>query len=115
MGGWYYGHYTAAPKEPDLPKKVREELALTMLRQWPKPPTLADMTSQRVAGVEALYIRLDTPRPGGLWRQWSFVLDGHAFVIVSAMPKEREAAIAPQVDQMVGSFKLSLPATRPAQ
>ena len=110
---YYYGHYTASEKQQDLARQVREHFALLMVNQWPKPPTLAEMQAQRIAGAEALYLRTATPRPGGIWRQWSFVVDGHAFMIVSAMPQEREAALAPEVDRMVASFKLSASTTQP--
>ena len=67
----------------------------------------------KVAGADALYLRCDTPRPGGLWRQWAVVVDGHAFVIVSAMPKDREATVGPAVDKMVASFAVRKPTTVP--
>ncbi len=110
-----YGHYTADPTRPDLFDQVRRYFALRDVSRWPNPPTLAQMTTVKVAGADALYLRVDTPRPGGLWRQWSVVVDGHAFVIVSAMPKDREAALAPAVDRMVASFAVRprVPATRP--
>ena len=110
-----YGHFTADPARPDLFKRVRESFAVRETRGWPDAPKLSDMTPAKVAGADALYLRRDTPRPGGLWRQWAVVTDdGHAFVIVSAMPKDREAALGPAVDQMVASFANRRPATGPA-
>jgi hypothetical protein len=115
MDIYYLGHYTPSTDRPDLHAEVRAHVAMGMLRQWPHPPTLEDMTPVKLAGVEALYLRCDTPRPGGLWRQWSVVLDGHAFLIVSAMPKENEAELAPQVNQMVGTFRIIAATTQPTR
>ena len=104
-----YGHYTADPARPDLYAKVRESFALRDVAEWPNHPTLAQMSTVKVAGVDALYLRTPTPRPGGVWRQWSLVLGGHAVVIVSAMPADREAALGPAVDRMVASLAATPP------
>ncbi len=107
-----FGHYAADPARPDLYARVREHFALRDVAGWPHPPTLAQMATVKVAGVDALYLRADTPRPGGLWRQWSLVADGHAIVMVSAMPRDREVTLGPAVDRMVASFG-SLPPPPP--
>jgi hypothetical protein len=105
MDIYYFGHFTG---DAALLKKVRQHYAQEHVSMWPNPPTVKDMKEMKVGGkTDALYLRTETPRPGGLWRQWSFVVDGHAFVIVSAMPKEKEGELAPQVDRMVESFKLT--------
>jgi hypothetical protein len=109
-----YGHVTADPAHPDLIDKVRAFYAVHEVAAWPNAPTLAQMTTVKVAGADALHLRTDTPRPGGLWRQWAVVVDGHAFVIVSAMDKSREADLGPAVDKMVASFALTPATTRPA-
>ncbi len=110
-----FGHYMPDPARPDLADQVRAYFALRDVSRWPHPPTLAQMTTVKVAGADALYLRADTPRPGGLWRQWSVVVDGHAFLIVSAMPKDREPTLGPAVDRMVASFAVHPPAaTAPA-
>jgi len=106
MDIYYYGHFTG---DAALMKKVRQHYAEQHVSMWPNPPNVKDMKEMNLGGskTEALYLRTATPRPGGLWRQWSLVVDGHAFVIVSAMPKEKESELAPQVDRMVESFKLT--------
>ena len=111
------GHYTADPGRPDLFRRVREYFAVRDVSGWPTPPTLGQMTVVKVAGADALYLRAPTPRPGGLWRQWSFVApDGHAYLIVSAMPADREAVVGPAVDRMVASFTVGRqPTTVPAR
>lgn len=115
-----FGHYTAPPggdndgAGADFAKKVREHVATHLLRNWPQPPTPAQMKLVKVAGADALYLATDTPRPGGLWRQWSVLVDGNAYLIVSAMPKTSEADLMPAVEKMVASFKVEKPATRPA-
>jgi hypothetical protein len=111
---YYFGHFTADKDTPDLFKKVRSHFAARMLSNWPDAPPESRMSTVKVGGVDALHLTADTPRPGGVWRQWSFVADGHAFVIVSAMPKDRQDQLLPAVEGMVGSFKLQSPATRPA-
>lgn len=114
MDIYTFGRFDTAA-DPGLATKVRAHFAMLQFGGWPNAPREADMTTVRVgrAGTEALYIRTDTPRAGGVWRQWSFVQDEQAFVIVSAMPKTQEPELAPQVDQMVASFELK-PTTRPA-
>jgi hypothetical protein len=111
---YYFGHYSASPEDPELYKKVRSYFALVNLKNWPNGPTEQQMEKVKVADAEALYLKTDTPRPGGVWRQWSFVLDGNAFLIVSAMPKEKEPQLVPAIEQMISTFKLALPATRSA-
>ena len=63
------------------------------------------MLTAQVAGTVALYPRVETRRPSGVWRQWSLNLEAHAVRIVSAMPKGREAALAPAIDGMVASSR----------
>jgi hypothetical protein len=112
MDIYYYGHFTANKDEPDLFEKVRTHFAERELSQWPNPPTAAQMKLVKVGDHDALYLQIDTPRPGGVWRQWSIVIDGHAFVIVSAMPKEREATLVPAIEQMVNSFTVTAPVSK---
>ena len=104
---YYRGHYTTPGDDSDLAKKVRAHFAVAELADWPNAPAEKDMSVVKVAGREALFIKLDTPRPGGVWRQWSLVADGHAFVIVSAMPKEKEDDLLPAIEKMVDSFKVT--------
>jgi hypothetical protein len=113
MDIYYFGHYTPG-KDADLLKKVRTDIALRSVAEWPNAPTEQMMTTVQVAGTEALLLKTDTPRPGGRWFQWSLIKDGHAFLIVSAMPKEKEAELLPAVEKMVASFKIQSPTTRPA-
>ncbi len=106
-----YGRYAL---DPALAAKVREHFALLDVSGWPRAPTLAQMSTVKVAGADALYLRADTPRPGGVWRQWSLVVGGRAVLIVSAMPKDREATLGPAVDKMVASLGPA-PTTAPAR
>lgn len=114
MDVYSFGHYSPSADRPTLLDDVRAHFALQSVSDWPTPPQLKDMTTVKVAGVDALYLHIDTPRPGGVWRQWSFVLDGEAFLIVSAMPKENEPTIAPAVDAMVATFTHHSATTAPA-
>ena len=111
-----HGHVTPDPAHPDVAARVRDDFALRDLAGWPNPPTLGQMTPVKVGGADGLYLSVDTPRPGGLWRQWAVVAGDHVFVIVSAMPKDRAAELGPAVDRMVASFTVgSQPATVPAR
>jgi hypothetical protein len=112
MDIYYYGHFTVSAdddEDREVIKKARAYFAVGQVSNWPDPPTEQEMSTVQVAGVEALYLKIDTPRPGGVWRQWSFLVDGHAFVIVSAMPKDREAQLLPAVEKMVASFQVHAP------
>ena len=116
MDVYDYGHVTPDPAKPDLFRQVRDHFAVADVSGWPRPPKLSQMTTVPVAGADALYLRCDTPRPGGLWRQWAFVTpDGHAFVVVSAMPADREPIVGPAVDAMVASFAVRKPTTAPSR
>ena len=113
MDVYDYGHVTPDPAQPDLFQRVREHFAMLDVGSWPNPPTVADMTTVKVAGADALYLRRDTPRPGGVWRQWAVVAGDHVFLIVSAMPKDDEKATGPAVDKMVASFAATKATTGP--
>jgi hypothetical protein len=115
MDVYYYGHYTTPANDPDFERRVREHVALALVGNWPAPPKLAQMTPTKVGGHDALALTADTPRPGGVWRQWSVVIEGDAFLIVSAMPKTNEPELMPAIEQMVSSFKAATPTTRPAR
>ena len=114
MDIYYFGQFNPLRREQGaargertgLYERVRAHFALKMLSGFPNPPTEKQMSTVNISGVPALYAKTDTPRPGAIWRQWSFVLDGHAFVIVSVMPKELESKLVPDIEQMVKSFKL---------
>ncbi|GEM_PF-5293118 len=103
MDIYFLGHYTADAKQPDLMDRVRAHAAMFILGQFPVAPKIETMQRIGVASGEALYARV-LPRPGVVWRQWALVKDGNAFLIVSAMPEEKEAELAPAVDEMVRTF-----------
>ena len=120
-----FGHYTPpappagvdrAAHEKDFAKRVREHVATHMLRGWPTPPVAADMTPVKLAADDAaLHLATATPRPGAAWRQWAVLVDGHAYLIVNAMPKTSEPDLLPAVERMVATFKAERPTTtRPA-
>jgi hypothetical protein len=110
-----YGHFTFGTKNGDLPKKVRAYYAVDSISNWPNAPTEKQMSVVKIGNNEALYLKTDTPRPGGVWRQWSLILGGHAYLIVSAMPKEEEKDLVPAIEKMVASFKVDSPTTKPAK
>lgn len=113
---YYQGHFTAKPGDLDLHAKVRAHFARAPAAEWPNWPNEAQMKRVKVGGADALHVKTDAPRPNTTWLQWSFLVDGHAFVIVSAMPKDKEAQLRPAVEKMVASFKATPPpASRPAR
>ena len=112
MDIYHFGHYTAPANDPGFEKKVREHVAMLMIGNWPDPTTVDKMSVVKVAGHEALELKIDTPRPGGVWRQWSLVVDGDAFLIVSVMPKTSEAELTPAIEKMVASFRVTKPDTK---
>lgn len=115
MDIYYFGHYTRPEGQPDFERKVREHVAMQMIGNWPDPPKLDQMTAAKVGGCDALALKVDTPRPGGVWRQWSVLIDGEAFLIVSAMAKTSEPELVPAIEQMVASFKVAKASTQPAK
>jgi hypothetical protein len=50
------------------------------------------------------------PEKGRQWRQWAFVKNGQALLIVSAVGDETEAILIPDVEKMVSSFHIIEPA-----
>ena len=60
--------------------------------------------------METLYFSTESPkRPGVRWRQWALVAGGHGIVIVSALQKDFEKRLLPDVEAMVASFRLKKP------
>ena len=68
--------------------------------------TIAEMRKVTVDSVEALYFQTPTPRAGVIWRQWVFVKNGRAIVIVSTLPDDNQQLLA-DVESMVKSFRVA--------
>lgn len=108
MDIYYYGVYTAdaAKDEAALWEKIRDSWALGFASKLKKNVSVSEMQKVTIAGVEALYFQAPAPRNNVIWRQWAFVKDGHAFVIVSTLLAEDKQLIA-DVEAMVKSFRLT--------
>jgi hypothetical protein len=107
MDVYVCGRYSGDEDEPNLFLSVRDELAGTFAEPFePNTPAKA-MKRVQVDGAEALYYEGAHPKnPSVAWRQWVFVKDGRGIAIVSAIKKENEAKLLPDVQAMVASFKL---------
>jgi hypothetical protein len=107
MDIYMLGRFSAEKDQEELFLKVREYYALKSVEAL-KDVTVKDMTKVKVDGAEALYLETSkVPRPNNTWRQWAFVRDGYAFVIVSSIDKDNEERLLPDVRAMVNSFKLA--------
>jgi hypothetical protein len=107
MDIYYYGVYSADnPKEQTaLWEKIRNSWALGFASKFKKDVSISEMQKVKVAEVEALYFQTPAPRNNVIWRQWAFVKDGHAFVIVSTLLPEDKQLLS-DVEAMVKSFRL---------
>jgi hypothetical protein len=110
-----YGHFTIAKDDAELATKIRTYYAVKSVANWPDAPTEKQMSLVKVGDNDALYLKTDTPRPGGVWRQWSLFVDGNAYLIVSALPKDRENDLVPAIEKMVATFTVTAATTRPAK
>ena len=103
LGSYSFDEKTRAEKLA----KIRYALASRFAATFKKDVCEADMRKVKVAGVEALFFSTDSPKqPGVRWRQWALVAGGHGFVIVSALHKDHEKRLLPDVEAMVASFRL---------
>lgn len=105
MDVYYYGVYSSddSKQSAALWEKIRDLWATSFASKLKRDVSVAEMRKVSVDGAEALYFETPTPRPGVIWRQWAFVKDGRAFVIVSALPAQDKALVA-NVESMVKSF-----------
>jgi len=89
MDVYYFGSYSVDSRKPEdeanLWPKIRAFWALSISGSVNLRVTAAEMKTVSVAGVDALYFEGPAPRPGVIWRQWAFVRDGKAFVILSTL------------------------------
>jgi hypothetical protein len=104
--------FTAGCYSSDNPKEAsavyaqaRERTAMVFASGMVPKVKPADMKHTTVDGTDALYFECPTPRPGATWRQWAFVKNGQAFLIVSSLDNKKEAQFLPDVKGMVASFR----------
>lgn len=115
MDVYMMGHYSSDdPGQLEaLVPKIRKHLSMGFAPNFKPDVTDADFRTEQIAGVDALYFTAPAPNdPKLIWRQWSFVKDGWAFVIVSLIHADNEAKLLPDVQRMLASFEV-VPASAP--
>ena len=107
MDIYYYGSYSAdnPAQQTETWGRIRNSWAIGFASRAKRGVTVSEMQPVSVDGVEALFFESPAPRPGVTWRQWSLVKNGHAFVIVSALPVDDRKLLA-DVESMVKSFRV---------
>jgi hypothetical protein len=92
-----------ASGEGKLFADVGDAIALLFAQSFKEDVTPKEMTKVKVGSYEALHFKSDG---SVIWRQWAIVKDGKAFIIVSAIKPEHEAALFPDVEKMLATFKI---------
>ncbi|MEZ0389313.1 MAG: hypothetical protein ACAI34_19705 [Verrucomicrobium sp.] len=108
------GTYSAKDpeKEPELMKKVREEMSMEWSRRIGKEAKADDLVAAKAGPYDALYFEALIPsqlEKEIRWRQWVFTVGNQCFFIVSTILPEMEETLFPDVKQMLGSFKMKTP------
>lgn len=93
-------------KEAALFERVRNDLALRLVKDFKSEVSIDSMDRVRVDGVESLYFESPAPQKNVIWRQWALVKNGKAFVIVSALESKDKKLLA-DVQAMVKSFHVN--------
>jgi hypothetical protein len=97
-----YSDVTAAQS-----KKIGDWLALRFSKHIDPGVTAADMKAATVDGADAIYFESAGPETDRHWRQWAFLKNGQAFVIVSSYSDENKNKVVSAVDAMVNSFHVN--------
>jgi hypothetical protein len=90
-------------------KDIRAEQALWFADKIEMGVTVAEMKAATVDNCDALFFESKAPIAGRQWRQWAFVKNGQAFVIVSTIDDKNEDALLPDVKAMVSTFHVVEP------
>ena len=108
MDVYYYGSYSADDRKDEaaLWEKVRNAWALGFASRLKKGVTVEEMQKVTVGGADALYFEGTAPKNDVVWRQWVFMKDGKAFIIVSSLKPEQKELLA-DVQAMVASFRVT--------
>ena len=109
MDVYYYGSFSADDRKEEaiLWERVRNSWAIGFASQLKKDISISEMQKVKLAGVEALYFEAPAPYNGVIWRQWAFVKEGKAFVIVSTV-KPEQLLLFVDLQAMVNSFPGSI-------
>lgn len=108
------GTYSAKDpkKQAELMIRVRQEMSLEWARRIGKPTKPENLKPAKVGAYDALYY--ETTIPSQLekditWRQWVFTAGDQCYFIVSTILPDLESKIYPDVQQMLGTFKMKSP------
>lgn len=105
MDIYMLGRYSGLSPEKTI--EARNLNALMFAKMFDKTVTIADMEEVKLSDCDAIFFKAKSAmKKDCQWRQWSFVKDGQAFVIVSALDNKNADVLLPQVERMVASFKL---------
>jgi len=106
MDVYMMGHYSGL-KESES-KEVRDSIALRFAKTVAPSADFDQMKEVTVNGASALYFEVKSPKtPDTQWRQWAFVKNGQAFIIVSSIELKNEGKLLPEVQAMVDSIRLN--------
>ncbi len=98
-----------AEADGDFLKSIRLAVALEWAQRVNENAVEEDLKPTRVGGFDALFYESMIPSQLGKeirWRQWVFMVDNKCYFIVSTIFPELEAAIVPDVEKMLASFKV---------
>jgi len=105
MDVYMLGRYSGLSREKTI--ESRNLNALMFAKMFDKTVTVGDMEEVKLSNCDALFFKAKaTIKKDCQWRQWSFLKDGQAFVIVSALDNKNADVLLPQVERMVASFQL---------
>ena len=77
--------------------RIREELAMSFVRGYVKGVSPKQMSIKSIGKAESLYFETSATDSGAVWRQWVMVEKGQGIAIVSAIKREHEKALLPDV------------------
>ncbi|HMP50656.1 MAG TPA: hypothetical protein PKD05_03810 [Candidatus Melainabacteria bacterium] len=103
MDVYMFGRYSGVSNAQI--REFRKAKALLFAKFIDERARISQMKEVKVDGVDSLYFETEsTKRPGNQWRQWSFIKNGQAFLIVSSIDGENADKLVPDVEAMVNSF-----------
>ncbi|MCZ4410770.1 hypothetical protein O3Q51_18280 [Cryomorphaceae bacterium 1068] len=102
MDIYFAGHVDSSETSIQALRRISEEFAKPF-----DPEISADsMKEVKISNQTGLFYQTDIKEKNITWRQWAVVKNGYCYVIVSAIKREDESTILPDVERMVQSFKL---------
>lgn len=87
-------------------EKVRDELALTVAKNFDRRAELRDMKKVKLGHLDTRFYQVKTAQADHTWRQWVFVSDGQAFVATSMLHDLLVKDHLPEIEKALESFEL---------